>query len=336
MAIILTRKAQIQHGRIFSVDLTDSEGEKFKTEISKYLSRNISRRNREIISNASAVTAPVANSALTLDPQRTRNSLEYLISVDQTFIAYLDTHLKESTLLFILHMQSRRMQMHLFPSVSYCLYSPLANSNYFILDDLKQMEMRKEPQYFELNQFTCVICDNICISPYFLENYIHVFCKTCIEQWNQKSCPTCRTVCKEWKPSVLAEYLILQLHLQCPFECGWKGTFGEYHTSHQLKCPEEVGKCSLCHLPMKRSEFFDWHYGNCHNGFAPCEYCHGDIPSTLLDAHVAHECALAPSICSACGISFSTWQSMIRHIEKDCVKVVEKCPYYDCGCTEYI
>eukprot|EP00871_Galdieria_phlegrea_P000634 jgi/Galph1/1571/GphlegSOOS_G260.1 len=132
-------------------------------------------------------------------------------------------------------MQSPRMQMHLFPFVSYCLYSPLANSNYFILDDSKHMEMRKEPQYFEPNQFTCVICHNICISPYVSENCIHVFCKACIEQWNQKSCPTCRTVCKEWKPSLLAEYLILQLRLQCPFECGWKGTFSEYHTSHQLK-----------------------------------------------------------------------------------------------------
>eukprot|EP00871_Galdieria_phlegrea_P000514 jgi/Galph1/1463/GphlegSOOS_G148.1 len=33
---------------------------------------------------------------------------------------------------------------------------------------------------------------------------------------------------------------------------------------------------------MKRSEFFDWHYGNCHYGFVPCEYCHFDIPSHCL------------------------------------------------------
>eukprot|EP00871_Galdieria_phlegrea_P000513 jgi/Galph1/1462/GphlegSOOS_G146.1 len=178
-----------------------------KAQFRQILNRNISKRNRGNISNASAVTAPVVNSTLTLDPQRTKNSLEYLISVNQTFIAYRDTHLKESTLLFILYMQSRRMQMHLFPSVSYCLYSPLANMNYFILDDSKHMEMRKEPQYFEPNQFTCVICHNICISPYVSENCIHVFCKACIEQWNQKSCPTCRTVCKEWKPSLLAEHL---------------------------------------------------------------------------------------------------------------------------------
>eukprot|EP00871_Galdieria_phlegrea_P001055 jgi/Galph1/1950/GphlegSOOS_G633.1 len=313
-----------------------TEGAKFIVEISKYLNRNISKRNGENISNASVVTAPAANSTLKLDPQRMRNSLEYLISVDQTFIVYRYTHLKESTLLFILYMQSRRMQMHLFPSVSYCLYSPLANLNYFILDDSKHMEMRKEPHYFEPNQFTCVICHNICISPYASENCIHAFCQTCIEQWGQKSCPTCRTACKEWKPSVLVEHLILQLQLQCPFECGWKGTFSEYNTSHQLKCPNKVGKCSLCHLPMKQLEFFDLHYRNCHYGLVPCDYCHHDVPFPLLAAHVAHECVLAPSTCGACGYCFSTWQSMISHVENECVKVVEKCRYYDCGCTKYI
>eukprot|EP00871_Galdieria_phlegrea_P001738 jgi/Galph1/2565/GphlegSOOS_G1237.1 len=313
-----------------------TEGAKFIVEISKYLNRNISKRNGENISNASVVTAPAANSTLKLDPQRMRNSLEYLISVDQTFIVYRYTHLKESTLLFILYMQSRRMQMHLFPSVSYCLYSPLANLNYFILDDSKHMEMRKEPHYFEPNQFTCVICHNICISPYASENCIHAFCQTCIEQWGQKSCPTCRTACKEWKPSVLVEHLILQLQLQCPFECGWKGTFSEYNTSHQLKCPNKVGKCSLCHLPMKQLEFFDLHYRNCHYGLVPCDYCHHDVPFPLLAAHVAHECVLAPSTCGACGYCFSTWQSMISHVDNECVKVVEKCRYYDCGCTKYI
>eukprot|EP00871_Galdieria_phlegrea_P004616 jgi/Galph1/5155/GphlegSOOS_G3753.1 len=313
-----------------------TEGAKFIVEISKYLNRNISKRNGENISNASVVTAPAANSTLKLDPQRMRNSLEYLISVDQTFIVYRYTHLKESTLLFILYMQSRRMQMHLFPSVSYCLYSPLANMNYFILDDSKHMEMRKEPHYFEPNQFTCVICHNICISPYASENCIHAFCQTCIEQWGQKSCPTCRTACKEWKPSVLVEHLILQLQLQCPFECGWKGTFSEYNTSHQLKCPNKVGKCSLCHLPMKQLEFFDLHYRNCHYGLVPCDYCHHDVPFPLLAAHVAHECVLAPSTCGACGYCFSTWQSMISHVDNECVKVVEKCRYYDCGCTKYI
>eukprot|EP00871_Galdieria_phlegrea_P004269 jgi/Galph1/4843/GphlegSOOS_G3491.1 len=152
-----------------------TEGEKFETETSKYLNRNISKRNRENISNASAVTAPVANSTLTLDSQRKRNSLEYLSSLDQTFVAYRDTHLKESTLLFILYMQSRRMEMQLFPSTSYFSYPSSERMTYFILNDSKSIEVRKEPHCFESNHFTCAICCNICISPYNSENCSHVF-----------------------------------------------------------------------------------------------------------------------------------------------------------------
>eukprot|EP00871_Galdieria_phlegrea_P005067 jgi/Galph1/5561/GphlegSOOS_G4234.1 len=301
----LRENTTLTHVNIDCINI-GSGNAKFRAEIDNYLSRNISKRNTENMSNASSATAPVVNSALKVDPQRTKNSLEYLISMNQTFIAYGDTHLKENTLLFILYMQSRRMEMQLFPSASYCLYPSLERMTYFIVDDSSPMA-----------------------------NCSHVFCQTCIEQWNKKSCPVCRAACRQWKPLALAEHLIWQLHLQCPFECGWTGTYFDYHTSHHLKCPNEVGKCSICHSQMKRSEFFNSHGGNCFCSFLPCEYCHYQIPSQLLATHVAHECALAPSICSACGISFSTWKSMIRHVEKDC-KVVEKCPYYDCGCTEYI
>eukprot|EP00871_Galdieria_phlegrea_P001278 jgi/Galph1/2150/GphlegSOOS_G842.1 len=131
-----------------------------------------------------------------------------------------------------------------------------------------------------------------------------------------KSCPTCRTVCKEWKPSVLVEHLILQLQLRCPFECGWE--------SVQTKLAN-----AFMSLPMKQLEFFDLHCRNCHYGLVPCDYCHHDVPFPLLAAHVAHECVLAPSTCGACGYCFSTWQSMISHVENECVKVVEKCRYYD-------
>eukprot|EP00871_Galdieria_phlegrea_P003746 jgi/Galph1/4372/GphlegSOOS_G3126.1 len=142
------------------------------------------------------------------------------------------------------------------------------------------------------------------MSPCDSENCSYVFCQTCIEQWNKKSCLVCRTACREWKHSALAEHLIWQLHLHCPFEYGWKGwkgTYGDCHTSHYLKCP------SVRDISIRIMELFLW--------FLSFEYCHYHITSTLLATHITHECALAPSICNACSSSF-----LMGHVERECLK----------------
>eukprot|EP00871_Galdieria_phlegrea_P002329 jgi/Galph1/3097/GphlegSOOS_G1789.1 len=80
-------------------------GKQHKAELLNYIKCNILKRDTTNMSDSSAVTISVADSALNLEPQRTTNSVEYLTGLDQTFIVCCDTHLKESTFLFILYMQ---------------------------------------------------------------------------------------------------------------------------------------------------------------------------------------------------------------------------------------
>ncbi|GJD09443.1 Protein NLRC3 [Galdieria sulphuraria] len=139
-----------------------------------------------------------------------------------------------------------------------------------------------------------------------------------------------------WKYSPLAENFILKLRLRCPLECGWHGTLMDYEKNHKTICPNEMGKCSSCDLTMKRSQFVDSHNRKCAYQLVSCDYCYCDIPSSLLAAHIAHECASAPIVCSACKGFFLTWHSWKLHIEKECERVSERCDYYDYGCTEYL
>ncbi|GJQ09912.1 hypothetical protein GpartN1_g1703.t1 [Galdieria partita] len=295
-------------------------GERLAFEID----RDLKRRRCELEEEANASNLNRSSGQSTLKTNRTaqhlRSSLKDASCLNQSYLEYKNTGLKEMNLLFILFMQHRRLEQQ--ESSSHIpMYPPFEMMTYFIAKTSNSVNVRTQPKYFETEDYVCAICRSICTDPCCSENCSHVFCKDCIENWTESSCPTCRTVCPDWKVSPFAEKVILKLRLQCPHSCGWQGALIDYEQSHKQQCPNEMGECSSCHLEMKRSEFFGSHYGNCSDHLILCDYCHCGVPSSLLFAHIAHECALAPKVCNACHSFFSTWFSWKVHIEKECDKV---------------
>ncbi|GJQ11404.1 hypothetical protein GpartN1_g3195.t1 [Galdieria partita] len=288
------------------------------------IDRDLGRRRCELEEEANASDINRSSGQSTLKTNRTaqhlRSSLKYASCLNQSYLEYKNTGLKETNLLFILFMQHRRLEQQ--ESSSHIpMYPSFKMMTYFIADTSNSVNVRTQPKYFETVDYVCAICRSICTDPCCSENCSHVFCKDCIENWTESSCPTCRTACPGWKVSPFAEKVILKLRLQCPHSCGWQGALIDYEKSHKQQCPNEMGECSSCHLEMKRSEFFGSHYGNCSDHLILCDYCHCGVLSSLLFAHIAHECALAPKVCNACHSFFSTWLSWKVHIEKECDKV---------------
>ncbi|GJQ10450.1 hypothetical protein GpartN1_g2241.t1 [Galdieria partita] len=313
-----------------------SEGDIFSSQIEQYLKRNQSELTN-IESNASNISRSLGQSTLKTNTatEHLLPSSKYASCLNQSYLEYKNTVLEEMKLLFILFMQHRRLEQQ--ESSSHIpIYPPFEMMTYFITNTSNSVNVRTLPKYFETEDYVCSICCSICTDPCCSENCSHIFCKVCIEARTESSCPTCQTVCTDWKVSPFAEKVILKLRLQCPHLCGWQGALKDYETSHKGDCPNEMGKCSSCNLVLKRSEFFDSHYGNCSYHLVCCDHCHCAIPSTMLCAHIAHECAVAPKECVACHSFFSTWHSWKYHIEKDCDRVFEYCDYYEFGCKAYL
>ncbi|GJQ14879.1 hypothetical protein GpartN1_g6670.t1 [Galdieria partita] len=313
-----------------------SEGEIFSSQINQYLKRNQSELNTKK-SNASNINKSLDQSTL-----KTNTTTQHLLALskyasclNQSYLQYKSTVLKEMNLLFILFMQHRRLEQQE-SSSHISIYPPFEMMTYFVTNTSNSVDIRTQPKYFETEDYVCSICCSICTDPCCSENCSHVFCKICIEAWTESSCPTCRTFCTDWRVTPFAERIILNLRLQCPHSCGWQGALIDYERNHKGQCPCEMGECSSCHLELKRSEFFDSHYGNCIYHLVCCDYCHCAIPSTMLCAHKAHECAFAPIVCDACHSLCSTWHSWKVHIEKDCDKVFEYCDFYEFGCQVYL
>ncbi|GJQ14896.1 hypothetical protein GpartN1_g6687.t1 [Galdieria partita] len=319
-----------------------SEGKIFSSQINQYLERNQSELNTEK-SNASNINKSLDQSTLRTNTttQHLLPSSKYASCLNQSYLQYKSTVLKEMNLLFILFMQHRRLEQ-LESNSHISIYPPFEMMTSFITNTSNSVDIRKQPKYFETEDYVCSICCSICTDPCCSENCSHVFCKVCIEAWTESicprgpRCPTCGTLCTGWIVSPFAEKVILKLRLQCPHSCGWQGALKDYERNHKGRCPNEMGECSSCRLELKRSEFFDSHYGNCSYHLVCCDYCHCAIPSMMLCAHKAHECAFAPVVCDACHSFFPTWHSWKVHIEKDCDKVFEYCDYYEFGCQVYL
>ncbi|GJQ14890.1 hypothetical protein GpartN1_g6681.t1 [Galdieria partita] len=319
-----------------------SEGEIFSSQINQYLKRNQSELNTKK-SNASNINKSLDQSTLKTNTttQHLLPSSKYASCLNQSYLQYKSTVLKEMNLLFILFMQHRRLEQ-LESNSHISIYPPFEMMTYFITNTSNSVDIRKQPQYFETEDYVCSICCSICSDPCCSDKCSHVFCKVCIEAWTESicprgpRCPTCGTLCTGWIVSPFAEKVILKLRLQCPHSCGWQGALKDYERNHKGRCPNEMGECSSCRLELKRSEFFDSHYGNCSYHLVCCDYCHCAIPSMMLCAHMAHECSLTPIVCNACHSFFFTWHSWKVHIEKDCDKIFEYCDYYEFGCQVYL
>lgn len=81
-----------------------------------------------------------------------------------------------------------------------------------------------------VSEMTCSICLNVWMDPVEIKPCCHTYCTTCLG--SLKECPDCRNPIKEkGKPNRIISNLLHVLVGTCT-RCGWKGTHGEYCSTH--------------------------------------------------------------------------------------------------------
>ncbi|CAG0904360.1 unnamed protein product [Cyprideis torosa] len=106
--------------------------------------------------------------------------------------------------------------------------------------------------------FVCALCLGVVDQPVEVQPCLHMFCKTCIEDWTQvdTTCPKCRkpiTANAFEEPGTNLLRLLNQLKIKCP-DCSRQTEYSEFQRHREL-CRTETTPCDKgCGLPLVHSE----------------------------------------------------------------------------------
>ena len=110
----------------------------------------------------------------------------------------------------------------------------------------------------------CSICTEVVEDSIILRTCEHIFCRSCITEWEQSqtaddgtsNCPECRTNFVEsdfGKPSRILLNLIAEVKFRCLNGCEEIIKYGEF-TLHDLRCQKSVILCDECGSSLERSQ----------------------------------------------------------------------------------
>lgn len=102
--------------------------------------------------------------------------------------------------------------------------------------------------------------------------------------------------------------------MDCPRECGWKGTRCDFQKYHREKCPNIIKNCHECHNKVKQDHF------------VMCRACHYEIPVCFIKSHINSAC-VSPrcDICNYALICHPIGICICGTSYKDCTHF-SKCP----------
>uniref|UniRef100_A0A1X7V4I0 RING-type E3 ubiquitin transferase n=1 Tax=Amphimedon queenslandica TaxID=400682 RepID=A0A1X7V4I0_AMPQE len=187
----------------------------------------------------------------------------------------------------------------------------------------------------------CSICHLVLRDPHQVTCCFNRFCKSCLDQMEDKRCPLCREPINYFKDGgINREIIALKVYCTKSEEgCEWQGTINEIGTSidtHLNSCTYQLVPCiNGCGEKIRRSALKTHLTGNCTKRMVNCKYCKQRGRHQLItSSNHLNECPDLPFQCSNEGCNEKISRRSLASHNETCPKAIIPCEYNTVGCNK--